>query len=112
MPSPSILSPLTCDLVWWEDEARVLFIVELTVCNETNLDNAAARKTSKYTGLVTQPRNSGYRTTAITLQVGSRGVPDYNSFIVLAKLLKISTKDVIKLFKGVTEVARFQSGVR
>ena len=50
-------------------------------------------------------KGQGYRTTLITLHVGSQGVPDYNSFIVLANLLKISTKNVIKLFKGVTEVA-------
>ena len=80
-------------------------MVELTVCYETNFDAAAARKTSKYTDLVTQAKNRGYRTTLITLQVGSRGVPDYNSFSVLAKLLKIPTKEMIQLFKDVTEAA-------
>ena len=41
---PTNLRP---DLVWWEDDARVSYVVELTVCYETNFGEAAERKMAK-----------------------------------------------------------------
>ena len=66
---------LRSDLVWWEDDARILYVVELTVCYETNFGEAAERKMAIYISLVNQARERDYRETLIPLQVGSRGVP-------------------------------------
>ena len=38
---PTDLRP---DLVWWEDDARILYVVQLIVCYETNFGEAAERK--------------------------------------------------------------------
>ena len=104
-PIHIIPTDLRPDLVWWEDDARVLYIVELTVCYETNFEEAAERKMAKYMGLVNQARESGYKATLIPLQVGSRGVPDCDGFCRLAKCLNIGKKNMMQLLKRViTEV--------
>ena len=83
---------------------RVLCLAELTVCFESNFKEAALRKTAKYIDLVDQAKNNSYNATLLTLQVGSRGVPDYNSFAKLANLLStcMSARDLNHLLHHVT----------
>jgi hypothetical protein len=50
---PTDLRP---DIVWWDSSSRSVCLEELTVCFETNFDDAADRKTAKYTDLVQQAR--------------------------------------------------------
>ena len=64
-------------------------LAELTVCFESNFTEAAQRKTAKYIDLLQQARSSGYKAELLTLQVGSRGVPHYDSFQQLAKTLSM-----------------------
>ena len=42
------------DLVWWDDSHMSLYMAELTVCFETNFEEAARRKSAKYDHLVEQ----------------------------------------------------------
>ena len=42
------------DRVWWDDTQRSLCLAELTVCFESKFDEAAMRKTTKYTDLAEQ----------------------------------------------------------
>ena len=58
-----------------------------------NFEDAALRKSAKYLDLADQAELNGYHTTLLTLQVGSRGVPDYASFSRLATLLDMSARD-------------------
>ena len=81
---PTDLRP---DVVWWDDSSRSLFLAELTVCFESNFEEAALRKSAKYLDIVEQAKQNGYRTKLLTLQVGSRGVPDHGSFSSLATLI-------------------------
>ena len=99
---PTDLRP---DIVWWDSRNRSLCLVELTVCFESNFEDAAIRKTAKYTDLVDQANNNGYNTTLLTLQVGSRGVPHYESFSKLATVLHMSTRDLTNLLQCVTRAA-------
>ena len=62
-------------------------MVELTVCFESNFVEAAERKSGKY---MDQGHTKGYKTSLLTLQVGSRGVPDLPGFEKLAKILNLS----------------------
>ena len=50
------------DLVWWDDLHMSLYMAELTVCFETNFEEAARRKTAKYDHLVEQAKARGYST--------------------------------------------------
>ena len=68
------------NLVWWDERHRYLHIVELTVCFESNFVEAAERKSAKYMDLVEEGHANGYKTSLLTLQVGSRGVPDLHGF--------------------------------
>ena len=99
---PTDLRP---DIVWWDSRNRSLCLAELTDCFESNFEDAAIRKTAKYTDLVDQANNNGYNTTLLTLQVGSRGVPHYESFSKLATVLHMSTRDLTNLLQCVTRAA-------
>ena len=67
--------------------------------------DAAERKTGKYTDLVQQATSYGYRATLLALQVGSRGVPHYESFAELARVLKMSNKDLVSLITNTAKAA-------
>ena len=47
-PHHIILTDLRPDLVWWNEAHKSITLVELTVCFETNFEEAAQRKTAKY----------------------------------------------------------------
>ena len=70
-PHHIIPTDLRPDLVWWDDTHKSITLVELTVCFETNFEQAAQRKKAKYLHLVEQANASGYRSELITSLVGS-----------------------------------------
>ena len=104
--TPTDLRP---DLVLWDDTTRVLCLVELTVCYETNYDKAALRKAAKYEDLAEQARLNGYRTTVLTIQVGSRGVPDLESIKSMTDMLGVPEKELKQLLRRVTRAALINS---
>ena len=110
-----ILMPSSSFKITGERESWVcLFGRTNCLCFETNFDDAADRKTAKYTDLVQQARANGYRATLPTLQVGSRGVPHYQSFLALARVLDMTNKDFMTLITNTTKAAiqgSFKSGV-
>ena len=99
---PTDLRP---DIVWWNSEEKSMCLAELTICFESNFNEASRRKTAKYTDLLQQARYNGYRSTLLTLQVGSRGVPHYESFLQLAKVLHMPRKDLSNLLRCITKAA-------
>ena len=87
LPCRIVSTDLRPYIVWWDFSNKSVCFVELTVSFETNFVDAAERKTTKYTDLVWQARSKGYRATLLTLQVGLRGVPHYESIVALARVL-------------------------
>ena len=104
-PLHIVTTDLRPDLIWWDDFHKSLTLVELTVCFETNFEDAARRKSAKYAHLVQQAQAKGYRTNLITLQVGCRGVPDLPTFERLADTLSFSRKELEKLLVNVSKLA-------
>ena len=104
--TPTDLRP---DLVWWDNTTRVLCLVELTVCYETNYDEAALRKAAKYEDLAEQARLKGYRTTVLTIQVGSRGIPDLHSIKSMTDMLGMPEKELKQLLRRVMRAALISS---
>ena len=96
-PCHIVPTDLRPDIVWWDTANKSVCFAELTVCFETNFENAAERKTAKYSDLVQQARSRGYRVTLLTLQVGSRGVPHYDNLAKLARVLGMPSKDLASL---------------
>ena len=81
------------DLVCWDEKQKRVWYVELTVCYETCFQAAADRKEERYLDLACSTQNAGYRTQVITLEVGSRGLPNLTGFETLAHAFNI--KDTI-----------------
>ena len=105
LPCRIVSTDLRPDILWWDFSHKSVCFVELTVCFETNFVDAAERKTTKYADLVRQARSNGYRATLITLQVGSRGVPHYESFVALARVLDMSKKVLTSLITSTAKAA-------
>ena len=104
-PLHIITTDLRPDLVWWDEVCKSLTLAELTVYFETNFEKAARRKSAKYTHLVEQAQARGYKTELITLQVGSRGVPDLPAFENLAAKLSLPPKELVKLLEDTSRLA-------
>ena len=58
-----------------------------------------------YHHLVEQAKARGFRSELITLQVGSRGVPDLPGFENLAASLSLTHKDLVRLLESVATLA-------
>ena len=73
---PSHITPtsLRPDIVWWREDLRELWLLELTISYESVVADARERKCSKYYDLVEAGRAAGYRCELITVDVGSRGM--------------------------------------
>ena len=79
---PTTLRP---DIVWWDDRRKNIVMAELTIPFETSFTEAAERKRAKYEDLLKEAKQAGYKTTLITLEVGSRGVINNPGFQLLTK---------------------------
>ena len=104
-----VSTDLRPDIVWLNTQNRSLCLIELTVCFENNFEDAARRKTAKYTDLVDQACTNGYNATLLYL-VGSRGVPHYESFAKLTTVLHMPARDLMNLLQNVIR-ALLLSGV-
>ncbi len=68
------------DIVCWNDDKKTITIVELTVCFETSYKAAVTRKEDRYLDLILDAKRAGYSPTQITLEMGSRGLPNMDGF--------------------------------
>ena len=98
-----LISDLRPDIVMWNEERKLCYLIELTVCYDTITDKAQERKALKYMELAEGINSTSmYMCNIITLQVGSRGFIDVNSFKALKSIIKMKNKD----FKNfLTEIA-------
>ena len=80
------------DIVIWSDVSRQVWLVELTVCFETNAVDASIRKAEHYSGLKHAIESSKYTCQVLPIQVGSRGYIDSTSFDPLQELFKIPNR--------------------
>ncbi len=74
-----------------------MVLVELTIPFETSFDAATQRKEIKYEGLIKTAQENGYDTKLITIEVGSRGVPNPAGFNLLQRSLSLSVKECTSL---------------
>ena len=97
------------DVVWWSDQAKQLWMLELTVSVESLVANSRQRKQSKYQDLVEAGQASGYSSRLLTLEVGSRGMVDTNDFHGLAQALRVPKKDMLPLCQSVIRTTILES---
>ncbi len=79
------------DIIIWSEETKCVILIELTVPDETNLDNAHSRKSKKYSELVHQCQSNGWETRLYPIEVGTRGYV-YNSVPRCLRAMGMSTK--------------------
>ena len=91
-PSHITNTDLRPDIVWWDDDAKVVTMIEVTVPYDTLMEEAAERKTIKYADLLEILRSKGYKGCLLTVEVGSRGLPNTSSFTKLKEHLGLTNK--------------------
>ena len=69
------------------------YLIELTVCFETNFEVARERKVSRYTDLVEGAEQHGYKCELITVEVGSRGVVEVERMDRLKRLMNVARRE-------------------
>ena len=69
-PVPTRKKP---DLVVWCPERKIIYLVELTVPHEDNIDAARDRKDQRYENLVNECEEAGWSTAHFSVEVGCRG---------------------------------------
>ena len=99
-PLHATSTDLRPDLVLWSDENRELALVELTVCFESGVEGARARKRDRYLDLKDAATDGGFKTTIILVQVGSRGVVDLEGLLEFKCLLDPIPCKIWKSFVG------------
>jgi hypothetical protein len=90
---PFLVSNLRPDLVMWSDRDKTCYLIELTICFDTNPKGAEGRKSRRYVDLAEYITSLGFSCHVIPLQVGSWGFIDLDSFAPLKDLLSITAKD-------------------
>ena len=80
------------DIVW-DDISKNVYLIELTVCFETNFEVARERKVSRYTDLVEEAEQHGYKCELITVEVGSRGGVEVERMDRLKRLMNVARRE-------------------
>ena len=77
----------------WDDISKNVYLIELTVCFETNFEVARERKVSRYTDLVEEAEQHGYKCELITVGVGSRGVVEVERMDRLKRFMNVARRE-------------------
>ena len=64
---------------------------------ETSYEAASMRKEERYHDLIDETRKAGYTSPLITVEVGSRGLPNMSGFQRLCDILKLRCPEFCKL---------------
>ena len=104
-PTHIAATDLRPDVVWWNDSQKTITLVELTVCFETSYEAASTRKVARYLDLTKEAREGGYTPTLVTLEMGSRGLPNMTGFQLLRDALNLCTPEFRKLLLDTSQQA-------
>ena len=104
-PPSLAFADLRPDLVAYSCLAKTAIIVELTVCFETNFQDAKERKATKYSELVEEIEENDFVVDMITLEVGSRGFVSYDGFCQLRDSVGASQSELNELLHSVSLAA-------
>ena len=104
-PTHIAATDLRPDIVWWNDDQKTLTLVELMVYFETSYEAASTRKEERYHDLIDETWKAGYTPTLITVEVGSRGLPNMSGFQRLCDILKLRYPEFCKLLLDTSQQA-------
>ena len=94
------------DLIIYSEFTKSTPLMELTVCFETNFEEAKSRKEMKYSNLVDEIEENTFTVLVdlVTIEVGARGFLRYESFRQLNKVLGADRKEFFTLLMDVAKV--------
>ena len=103
-PIPTIQKP---DIFLWNDEQRMLELVELTVPFEANIDEASQRKIVRYEDLVKECAFDGWKTWHSPIEVGCRGFVGFRlkKWFLSTGFTEAHTKNILKRIQETVEKA-------
>ncbi len=83
-----------------------VFLIELSVPFETNIDKARSYKMDRYASLLNDIKDNGFKCDLICLEVGSRGLVTKDNKLSIRSIAKIvGTKKVRDLWRDVSRIA-------
>ena len=80
-----------------DETANKVSLIELTVCFDTLFEGAIKRKEDRYQELLDTIQDAGYTASLVTVEVGSRGIPNPTSFLKLKTNLGLSRALLVNL---------------
>ena len=92
------------DLIIYSKLTKSATLMGLTVCFETNFEEAKSRKEMKYADLVDEIEENGFTVDLVTIEVGARGFLKYESFRRLNEVLGVDRKEFFTLLLDVAKV--------
>ena len=93
------------DIVIWNEERKIVHLLELTVPWESNMDDAEERKEERYEGLVDTCVEQGWTASHSHLGVGARGYVDKKLLHLFRSEMGFSPIEVKQLREQVQEAA-------
>ena len=103
-PTHIAATDLRLDIVWWNDDQKTHTLVEL--CNNLLWNLAVSMtKEDRYHDLIDKTQKAGYTSTLITIEVGSRGLPNMSGFQRLCDILKLCHPEFCKLLLDTSQQA-------
>ena len=100
--TPTNLRP---DVVWWSDEMKRVYFLELTISSDSTMDQAHNRKLAKYYNLLEVARMAGYNAECLAFEVGSRGLVIERELQDLRRALGTTTKEITGLGVSLSQLA-------
>ena len=88
LPPDIVVTSNRPDIVLVDRDNKEILLAELTCPFETNIDNANARKTDKYSPLQSDIASNGYKCRLICFEVGSRGLITKNNKKRLSEIIR------------------------
>ena len=73
IPSNILATPLKPDATLINRNTNIINLIELTICWDTNHNNARIRKTNRYQELISELSERNWNVRLVTVEIGSRG---------------------------------------
>ena len=96
------------DIVIWSDIKKEVWLIELTVCFDTNAAQADARKRERYATLKEDIQANKYSCVVCPIQVGSRGYIDTDSFSPIS-FLKLQLRQYTSFLTSISSISLTES---
>ena len=104
-PCHIVATDLRPDIIYWDETTKKVSLTELTVCYDTLFEGVIKRKEERYQKLLDTFQDAGYTESLVTVEVGSRGIPNPAGFLKLRSNLGLSRSTLAYLMVSASRQA-------